>query len=264
MTDNRTNELREKLTERGARYERSEDDTTIYYDGDGNRYTYNVNPDSGWAQLFGYNLTPQQAIAATLGGNENRISERLRGIAADMRNIGASSMTPRELFAYWAGEVDKAADLADFMCGVNPDGLPYGLTISDNGNLLNWRGENYVRQSAAGGEVNGETSDGYHTFNELYHHRALLFSVVVAANSNRAWKSKSHHDGTMYDGMFIVGVDTPQGQATYHYDVEPYWDMFWCKELERAPEWDGHTPDDAIERICSLRDVAFKGPKGRR
>lgn len=115
-----------------------------------------------------------------------------------------------------------------------------------------------------GNEINGETSDGYHTFNELYHHRAVLFSVVVAANSGRAWKSKLHHDGTMYEGMFIVGVDTPQGQATYHYDVEPYWDMFWCKELERAPEWDGHTPDDAIERIGSLRDVVFKGPRGRR
>lgn len=115
-----------------------------------------------------------------------------------------------------------------------------------------------------GNEINGETSDGYHTFNELYHHRAVLFSVVVAANSGRAWKSKLHHDGTMYEGMFIVGVDTPQGQATYHYDVEPYWDMFWCKELERAPEWDGHTPNEAIERIGSLRDVVLKGPKGRR
>ena len=28
-------------------------------------------------------------------------------------------------------------------------------------------------------EINGETSDGYHTFNELYHHRAVLFSVIV-------------------------------------------------------------------------------------
>lgn len=111
--------------------------------------------------------------------------------------------------------------------------------------------------------INGDTSDGYHTFNELYHHRAVLFSVVVAANSSKAWKSKLHHDGTMYDGMFIVGVDTPKGQATYHYDVEPYWNMFWCRELERAPEWDGHTSDDAIERIGSLRGVVFKGPKGR-
>lgn len=28
--------------------------------------------------------------------------------------------------------------------------------------------------------ITGETSDGYHTFNELYHHRAVLFSVIVA------------------------------------------------------------------------------------
>ena len=59
----------------------------------------------------------EQAIEAMLGGNENRVSERLRGIASDMRNIGASSMTPHELFAYWAREVDKAADLAAALSG---------------------------------------------------------------------------------------------------------------------------------------------------
>lgn len=31
----------------------------------------------------------------------------------------------------------------------NPDGLPIGLTVSNDGNLLNWVGENYVRQDAA-------------------------------------------------------------------------------------------------------------------
>lgn len=103
--------------------------------------------------------------------------------------------------------------------------------------------------------VTGSTSDGYHTFDELYHHRAVLFSVIVAMFRGRSWKSLHHHDGTMYDGMFIVGIDTPAGPATYHYDVEPYWDMFPCEVLERAPEWDGHTPDDAIERIGTLRDL---------
>lgn len=100
--------------------------------------------------------------------------------------------------------------------------------------------------------VTGDTSDGYHTFNELYHHRAVLFSVIVRDHADLAWKSKAHHDGTMYDGMFIVGIETPQGQATYHYDIDPYWDMFECKELDRAPEWDGHTPDGAIARIATL------------
>lgn len=101
--------------------------------------------------------------------------------------------------------------------------------------------------------ITGETSDGYHTFNELYHHRAVLFSVIVANYPDRAWKSKKHHDGTMYDGMFIVGIDTPDGQATYHYVINPYWDMFDCKVREFAPEWDGHTPAQAIERIGKLK-----------
>lgn len=100
--------------------------------------------------------------------------------------------------------------------------------------------------------ITGETSDGYHTFNELYHHRAVLFSVIVANYPERAWKAKKHHDGTMYDGMFIVGIETPDGQATYHYDINPYWDMFDCKVREFAPEWDGHTPAQAIERIGRL------------
>jgi len=107
-------------------------------------------------------------------------------------------------------------------------------------------------EATLGARITGDTSDGYHTFDELYHHRAVLFSVIVRDHRELAWKSKAHHDGTMYDGMFIVGIETPQGQATYHYDVDPYWDMFDCKELGRAPEWDGHTPSEAIERIATL------------
>lgn len=98
----------------------------------------------------------------------------------------------------------------------------------------------------------GEFLDGYHTFNELYHHRAVLFSVICNMFPEKAWKSKLHDTGDMFDGMFIVGIETAQGQATYHYDIEPYWDMFKVKELEKAPKWDGHTPSDAIERIGNL------------
>lgn len=103
-----------------------------------------------------------------------------------------------------------------------------------------------------GTEINGDTSDGYHAFNELYHHRAVLFSVIVRDHKELAWKARKHHDGTMYDGMFIVGIEAPKGQATYHYDLDPYWEMFDCEEREFAPEWDGHTPDEAIARIAEL------------
>ena len=95
----------------------------------------------------------------------------------------------------------------------------------------------------------GKVSDGYHTFDELYHHRAVLFSVICNTHKELAWKSKLHDTGDMYDGMFIVGIETPEGQATYHYDINPYWDMFDVKELPKAPKWDGHTPDEAIRRI---------------
>ena len=99
----------------------------------------------------------------------------------------------------------------------------------------------------------GDVSDGYHTFNELYHHRAILFSVIRNTFRDKAWKSKKHDTGDMYDGMFIVGIETPQGQATYHYDINPYWDMFKVKELPNAPKWDGHTPEEAIRRISILQ-----------
>lgn len=98
----------------------------------------------------------------------------------------------------------------------------------------------------------GKISDGYHTFDELYHHRAILTAVICHDHPEICWKSLKHHDGTMYDGMFIVGIETPEGTATYHYDTNPYWFMFNVKELPFAPEWDGHTPDDAIKRISSL------------
>lgn len=98
----------------------------------------------------------------------------------------------------------------------------------------------------------GDLTDGYHSFNELYHHRAVLFAALCNLLPDRAWKSMRHHDGDMYDGMFIVGIETPEGQATYHYDVDPYWDMFHVKALRLAPEWDGHTPSETLRRILIL------------
>ena len=98
----------------------------------------------------------------------------------------------------------------------------------------------------------GSLSDGYHTFDELYHHRAMLFAALCLTTfKNCAWKSLLHNDPKepMYNGMFIVGIDTPFGQASYHYDIDPYWAIFKVKELDRAPKFDGHTPAEAIDRI---------------
>lgn len=112
--------------------------------------------------------------------------------------------------------------------------------------------QEYILQYKGNQIKTKDISDGYHTFGELYHHRAILFSIICNTYKDKAWKSKLHDDGTMFDGnMFIVGVETPEGQYTYHYHIEPYWDMFNVKELDYAPKWDGHKPSD-ITRLFGL------------
>ena len=165
-------------------------------------------------------------------------------------------------------EIKKGLEICRGKCTGNKPHCPYDKYVNGCEDALNRDALAYIQQLEAqqprwisvgerlpDAKIDGDTSDGYHTFNELYHHRAVLFSVIVKAFPERAWKSRKHHDGTMYDGMFIVGIDTPQGQATYHYDVDPYWEMFACRELDRAPEWDGHTSAEAISRIGTLEPV---------
>lgn len=97
-----------------------------------------------------------------------------------------------------------------------------------------------------------EYSDGFHTFDELYKHRMILFSIIcnTAEYNQYAWKSKLHDDKTMFKDYFIVGIITPEGDFTYHYHLK-YWDEFNVKELETAPKWDGHTSHDIV-RLKSL------------
>ena len=99
----------------------------------------------------------------------------------------------------------------------------------------------------------GDLSDGFHTFNGLYEQRMILFAALVKAYKDKSWKSYRHEDGEYCfgGGWFIVGIDTPEGSYTYHYENK-YWDMFDCIDLPRAPHWDGHTEDDAETRLMSL------------
>lgn len=100
----------------------------------------------------------------------------------------------------------------------------------------------------------GDLSDGYHTFNQLYHQRAVLFATIVNQNKDISWKSFKDSDGKYcFDSngeWFIVGIDTPEGSYTYHYE-KSYWDIFKCQELECSKEWDGHTEED-VTRLLSL------------
>lgn len=110
----------------------------------------------------------------------------------------------------------------------------------------------------------GEVSDGFHTFNGLYEQRMILFAALVKAYKDKAWKSYRHEDGEYCfgGGWFIVGIDTPEGSYTYHYENK-YWDMFDCVDLPRAKHWDGHTEEDAETRLMSLKPAQPERIKGR-
>lgn len=94
-------------------------------------------------------------------------------------------------------------------------------------------------------------SDGSHSFGDLYYHRMILFAYICNQNPKLAWKSTRHSDGSVPFGnknYFIVGIETPYGQVTYHYEKK-YWNKFHIKAIKKAKEYDGHTPWQAIKRI---------------
>lgn len=101
-------------------------------------------------------------------------------------------------------------------------------------------------------EIDENTSDGYHTFKQLYHQRAMLFSVLVAEHKELAWKTRCHEDGKpcFGGGWFLVTIETPDGAYGYHYE-DKYWDLFDCEEIPKAKRWDGYDETD-VGRLMSL------------
>ena len=105
-------------------------------------------------------------------------------------------------------------------------------------------------------EDKGKISDGYHTFDELYEHRNLLFINLIKLTDRDCWWSCKHEDGTMFDGMVIVGWETIRGLITYHMD-DSYIPLLKRAEIDErdfAPEWDGHTSQDVIDRLKKVID----------
>jgi hypothetical protein len=114
-----------------------------------------------------------------------------------------------------------------------------------------------------------DVSDGYHTIAELYDHRITLYislckmidccKVITASdlerlNKIRPWRSKIHGDGNpAYEGWFIMGIGKEKGgQISYHLPLSRWDETDFAETLEKAPEWDGHTSLDVLERLKAL------------
>lgn len=64
-------------------------------------------------------------------------------------------------------------------------------------------------------------------------------------------KSRRHSDGEKCfgsDDWFIVMAMLPTGQVSNHYESK-YWDLFDVPERETSFEYDGHTPNEAADRL---------------
>jgi hypothetical protein len=111
---------------------------------------------------------------------------------------------------------------------------------------------------AKGGE-DMQVSDGYHTMDELYEHRIILFITLcftlwnLTQTNYEVWRSELHNDGSKFGGWFILGINKEKGeQITYHLPLK-YWEKTdFAETLEKAPEFDGHTSGDVLERLIKL------------
>lgn len=140
---------------------------------------------------------------------------------------------------------------------VNQRGSYRELFAKDLMQLLDTHVAAIERQAS---KVTGETSDGYHTFNELYDFRkaynALLFNEWAAQKKYKVHKSWKHSDGEdcFGGGWFVVVAETPEGQITNHYEAKD-WELFQVPETPVAHAWDGHTAQDALQRLLRLTQL---------
>jgi hypothetical protein len=104
----------------------------------------------------------------------------------------------------------------------------------------------------------GKISDGYHTFDELYEHRITLYIALCKQmffTNKIVWRSKKHSDGELAFGgtWFVLGINKEKAkQITYHLPIHKWNETKFATEYDKAPEFDGHTSTDVLERIKKL------------
>ena len=85
---------------------------------------------------------------------------------------------------------------------------------------------------------------------EIFEYKGEWYQCVRGEICADCAFAKKHCDGNpCFDGnWFIVTAMLPTGQVSNHYKLED-WNLFDVPEVDLAPVWDGHTPEDAANRI---------------
>lgn len=102
-------------------------------------------------------------------------------------------------------------------------------------------------------------SDGYHTFAELYDHRISLFIALCymlhtyEPEKHQIWKTIAHDNGEVWEGWFIMGINTEAGQQiSYHLPINRWEEVWFAPEIRCTPIWDGHQSKEVLERLKKM------------
>lgn len=120
-------------------------------------------------------------------------------------------------------------------------------------NLINRNKADFIIE----GDEETSVFDGYHTIEELYDHRITLFIALARERDARftqeVWRSKINGDGSVWDGWFVMGIGrAPGDQITYHLPLSRWDETNFADTLDKAPDFDGHTSQDVLERLKKL------------
>jgi hypothetical protein len=101
----------------------------------------------------------------------------------------------------------------------------------------------------------GEISDGYHSFSELYEHRHALFGHLLHQYKSCAFKTWRDDKKKKIDGWFIAGVNTLQGQITYHIPGRLWGSPLYnnITEIEFNEYYDQHESCDVLRRLHNIK-----------
>jgi len=103
--------------------------------------------------------------------------------------------------------------------------------------------------------VGDDISDGYHTFDELYEHRCLLFIAFVlqlnCEHLDRVYYVQDHMEG--WDLLVIEQISSKEApiQISYHVPKQ-FRDAYEYKVPRKNIDehvWDGHTSSDVLDRL---------------
>ncbi len=105
-----------------------------------------------------------------------------------------------------------------------------------------------------------DLSDGYHTFQDMYDERAVLFlslCKLIKENSYMShrlflWKSRKESIGRKIEGYFLVGITNSDGSMISYHLENKWWDKTSdFLELQEAPQYDW---DDSYSSLQLLEE----------